>query len=73
MTVNRYLLVFVGCLECGGDTYAQGAYPSEAAARDAIPDDYTDREVHGPFGIGDRSTYEWHGHGVVVIFDLENT
>ena len=72
MTAKRYLLVMVGCLECGGSTWAKGSYETEEAARAAIPDGYAERDIYGPFPLGVMDNREWRSsQGAAVIFDLE--
>lgn len=59
--VSRWLVIDIGCLECGNPSEVLGTYPSQEDARAAHPEAQL---------ASDMDSHDWRGGGVLVIFDL---
>lgn len=68
MSERRFVVIDIGCLECGNPSNLLGAYPTLAAARAAHP------HAEARADVGDDGMYgTWHGESIEIIFDLGPT
>ena len=68
--VNRWLLMEIGCLECGYTSDALGTFPTPEAALE-VGGEGTKLRSEMDGGIDAAAFGDWHGDGVRVVFDLE--
>lgn len=66
MSAEGFVVISVGCLECGNVSDLLGVYPSVAEALAAHPEAKLRSDMQG----GDGWAGDWWGEDVTVIFDL---
>jgi hypothetical protein len=67
ISIERYLVVDIGCLECGEKTVILGAFESPEAAKALFPDAKLASNLREATSEVDS---DWGGSGMAVIFDL---
>lgn len=64
---GRWLVIEIGCLECGHPSDVLGVYATLQEAREKHPH-ATQRTL-----MDDQAYGDWHGESVDVIYDLQGT